>query len=112
MTSPSIIPNDRLDKDFYLVLQDFSRGPAYCETDEGNDHETLISDFLRGQYGRVLRVVTFNPVEGRSRDASEDIAYELETRIADRREVLEALADFIEGQLGRSIGVQFPLPLS
>ena len=111
MASPSIIPNDRLDRDFYIVLQDFSRGAAFCETDEGIDHDTIISELLSGQYGRVLRVVAFNPVEGWSRDASEDIAYELEARIADRSEVSEALADFIEGQLGRRIGVQLALPL-
>jgi len=57
-------------------------------------------------------VVTFNPAEGWSRDASEDIARELERRVAaEGRELSEGLQDFIEGQLGRKIGVQLPLPL-
>ncbi|MEK9285439.1 MULTISPECIES: hypothetical protein [unclassified Bradyrhizobium] len=58
-------------------------------------------------------VVGFNPAEGWSRDASEDVARELEWRIGtEGREVSEALKDFIEGQLGRKIGVQLALPLS
>ncbi|WP_439370908.1 hypothetical protein [Bradyrhizobium sp. DASA03120] len=82
MASPSIISNDRLDKDFYIVVEDFRDGAAFRETDEGIDHSTLIEDLLTGQYDRVLRVVAFNPVEGWSRDASEDIAHELEHRIS------------------------------
>ncbi|WP_439357849.1 hypothetical protein [Bradyrhizobium sp. DASA03007] len=110
MPSPSIIPNDRLDKDFYLVLEDFRGGAAFRETDEGIDRATLINDLLSGEYDQVLRVVAFNPVEGWSRDASEDIARELERRIAaEDHEVSEAVKDFIEGQLGRKIGVQLKL---
>lgn len=112
MASPSIIPNDRLDKDFYIVLEEFGDGAAFRETDEGIDHATLIDDLLSGQYDRVLRVVAFNPVEGWSRDASEDIARELKRRIAaEGDEISEALKDFLESQLGHSIGVQLALPL-
>lgn len=60
----------------------------------------------------MLRVVAFNPSEGWSRDASEDIARELERHASTHGfEVSEGLQDFIEGQLGRKIGVQLPLPL-
>ncbi|SEC00769.1 hypothetical protein [Bradyrhizobium erythrophlei] len=111
MASPSIVPNDRLDKDFYLVLEDFQAGAAFRETDEGVDYRTLINDLLSGQYEQVLRILAFNPAEGWSRDASEDIARELERRIAEGREVTDGLKDFIEGQLGRKIGVQLALPL-
>lgn len=112
MASPSIIPNDRLDKDFYLVLEDFRTGASFRETDEGIDHATLISDLLSGQYGQVLRIVAFNPIEGWSRDASEDVARELERRIAaGGNEISDGLKDFIESQLGRAIGVQLALPL-
>ncbi|WFU69253.1 hypothetical protein [Bradyrhizobium sp. CB2312] len=38
----------------------------------------MIEDLLSGQYGQVLRVVAFNAVESWSRDASEDIAVEIE----------------------------------
>lgn len=65
MASPSIIPADRLDRDMYLVLEDFSSGPAWRETDEDRtDYRTLISDLLSGQYDHPLRVVAFNPLEG------------------------------------------------
>ncbi|MCP1741689.1 hypothetical protein ABIF65_003862 [Bradyrhizobium japonicum] len=112
MASPSIVPSDRLDKDFYLVLEEFRDGAAFCETDEGIDHSTLINDLLAGQYGQVLRVVAFNPIEGWSRDASEDIAHELEDRIAaEGREISGRLRDFVESQIGRKVGVQLALPL-
>jgi hypothetical protein len=110
MGSPSIIPNDRLDRDFYLVLEEFRGGAAFRETDEGITYISLIDDLLTGQYGDVQRIVAFNPVEGWSRDASEDIAEALEAHIAaEGREVSEGLRDFIEGQLGRKLGSQLTL---
>lgn len=113
MGSPSIVPNDRLDRDFYLVLENFRTGAAFRETDEGITYVSLIDHLLTGQYGQVQRIVAFNPVEGWSRDASEDIASALEEHIAtERREVSEELRDFIEGQLGRQLGAQLALPLN
>ena len=82
MSSPSIIPNDRLDRDFYIVLENFAGGAAFRETDEDYDYHTLITDLLLGQFGQVLRVVGFNPAEGWSRDTSEDIARELERNVS------------------------------
>jgi hypothetical protein len=108
----SVRANDRLDCDFYIVLEDFKGGSAFRETDEGADYQTLITDLLSGQFGQVLRVVAFNPAEGWSRDASEDIARELERHASSGRwDISEGLQDFIEGQLGRKIGVQPPLPI-
>jgi len=110
MNIPSIVPNDRLDKDFYLVLEDFRSGPSFRETDEGITYIKLIDDLLTGQYDHVLRVVAFNPVEGWSRDAPEDVANALEQHIAaEGREVSEPIRDFIEGQTGRKIGQQLVL---
>jgi hypothetical protein len=43
MGSPSIIPNDRLDRDFYLVLEEFRGSAAFRETDEGVTKETANS---------------------------------------------------------------------
>lgn len=105
MNIPSIVPNDRLDKDFYLLLEDFNAGPSFREPYEGISYVALIDDLLTGQYDNVLRVVAFNPVEGWSRDASEDVASALEAHIAaEGREVYEGLRDSIEGQTGRKIG--------
>jgi hypothetical protein len=111
--SPSIIPTDRLDRDIYLVLEDFRDGTAWRETDEGEtDVSAVIEDLLTGQYDHPLRVVVFNAAERRSRDATEDIAEELDRRIsAEGREVSEALQEFIEGNIGRKMGVQLDLPL-
>ena len=108
--TPSIVPNDRLDRDIYIVLEDFRGCAAFRETDEGTEYRILINDLLHGQYDAVVRVVAFNPHEGWSRDASEDVARELERRIANSEcEISEGLKDFIEGQLGRKMGVQLPL---
>jgi hypothetical protein len=112
MSIPSIVPrNDRLDREIYLVLEDFKDGAAWRETDESDvDHDTLIADLLTGQYVTPLRVLACNPVEGWARDASEDVARELERRLVEHdRDIGEGLQDFIEGQLGRRIGVQLSL---
>lgn len=112
MASPSIVPADRLDRDMYLVLEDFSSGPAWRETDEDRtDYRTLISDLLSGQYEHPLRVVAFNPLEGWSRDATEDVAKDLEQRVAEGFEVTETVREFIERFTGRALGVQLLLPL-
>ena len=66
---------------------------------------------LTGQYDHPLRVVAFNPLEGWSRDASEDVAHELEQRVAEGHEVTEPVREFIERFTGRPIGVQLLLPL-
>jgi len=103
MSPPSIIPNDRLGRDFYIALEDFRSGAAFQETGDKGDDQTLIT----GQHGQVLRVVAFNPHKGWSRDASEDIAREL-VRHVSRLDltIADSMADFIKGK-GRSIRVRF-----
>jgi hypothetical protein len=59
MSSPSIIPNDRLDRDFYIVLA--AAQPSGKPT---RDYPTLIPDLPSGQYRQPLRIVAFNPAEG------------------------------------------------
>jgi hypothetical protein len=106
--SPSIIPNDRLDRDIYLVLEDFRTGAAWRETDEGETDLAVVEDLLTSQYEQPLRVVVFNPVERWSRDATEEIAEELDRRIsAEGREVTEALQELVESNIGRKIGVSW-----
>lgn len=111
--SPSIIPADRLDRDMYLVLEDFRSGAAWVETGEADtDFKTVVNDLLTGQYDQPLRVVVFNPVEGWSRDATEDVALELARRVDEEgRDISAALREFIENHIGRPIGVQLALPL-
>ena len=113
MQFPSIVPTDRLDRDIYLVLEEFRKGAAWRETDEdGSDFKTVIEDLLSGQFERPVRVVAFNAADGWSRDASEEVAQELERRaLNDGTEVSRGMQDFIESHLGRAIGLQLALPL-
>lgn len=63
--SPSIVPLDRLDREIYLVLEDFGAraGCAWRETDEQDtDRETVLRDLLSGQYAYPLRIVTWKSV--------------------------------------------------
>jgi hypothetical protein len=81
----------------YLVLNDYRTGLAYVETalDEA-DRETVIRNFLSGQYGNALRVIAFNAAEGWSQDVSEDVAHEVLDRAYDADDTIsEATKRFI-----------------
>jgi hypothetical protein len=60
----------------YLVEEDFGHlGRAYLETDAAEaDRQTIVRNFISGQYRNAVRVVAFNTAEGWSRDVSQDIA--------------------------------------
>ncbi|MCD9817677.1 hypothetical protein [Bradyrhizobium japonicum] len=94
-SSPSIVPGS--DRDIYLVLDDFGLGRAWTETDEEHtDRETLLRHLMEGQYSNPVRVVSFNTSEGWSRDASEEIADELQQRCAARGDVPPSLEAFLD----------------
>jgi hypothetical protein len=84
-TMPRCVPEPSDDVTVYLVLEDFGQlGRAFLETDIGEaDRETIIRNFMSGQYEKALRVVAFNTAEGWSRDVSEDIAGEVLDRAFD-----------------------------
>jgi hypothetical protein len=87
--------------DVYLVEDDFGRhGVAYVETDKAEaDRETIVANFLSGQYGRPLRVIAFNVDERWCPDVSEDVAVEvLEQAVAADHDLPEATMAFIERQ--------------
>jgi hypothetical protein len=69
----------------YLVVNDFGQlGRAFVETDIAEaDRETIVRNFITGQYSDAIRVVAFNTAEGWSRDVSEDIALEIIQRAVD-----------------------------
>src|ERR1700674_2201859 len=75
---PKLISECIDDVTVYLVVNDFGTpGCAFVETGISEaDRETVIRNFLTGQYSNALRVVAFNTAEGWSRDVSEDIAGE------------------------------------
>jgi hypothetical protein len=110
--SPSIIP-DAVDRDVYLVLDDFRRlGRSWRETDEEDcDRATLVRALLEGQYNAPVQVIAFNTAEGWSRDVSEEIALALmEACAKEGRDIPAALEEFIDRH-GMPWPEQLPLPL-
>jgi hypothetical protein len=95
MQRPVSEPSD--DVTIFLVLNDFKTGLAYVETAPAEaDRETIVQNFLSGQYGNALRVVAFHTAEGWSWDLSEDIALEILQRAVDADKSLsEATLHFI-----------------
>ena len=77
-STPSVVPADR-DVTVYIVLDDFGElGTAYLETDEATcDQQSVIDDFLTGQFNNHLRVIALNTAEGWARDASECRSFQL-----------------------------------
>ena len=98
--SPSIVPG--IDRDVYLVLDDFGRGCAWRETNvEDTDLVAVIDDLLEGQSGNPVCVIGFNVSEGWVRDVSEDVARTLRQRCADEdRELPDSLQQFVEQAAG------------
>jgi hypothetical protein len=94
---PRLVPEPSDDVTVFLVLNDFKTGLAYVETAPAEaDRETIVQNFLTGQYGNALRVVAFNTAEGWSWDVSEDIALEILQRAVDADKSLsEATLHFI-----------------
>jgi hypothetical protein len=81
---PRRLPQPSDDVTVYLVLNDHGQFGIAFETDPAEaDRETIIRNFLSGQYSNALRVVAFNTAEGWSRDVSEDIAGEVLERAFD-----------------------------
>jgi len=81
------------------VVDRFKSGSVYRETEvERTDLETILSDFLTGQFNDPVRVIAFNTLEHWSDDVSSDIAAEIQTRCdIDGVEVPEHVRDFVEG---------------
>ncbi|MCK1393675.1 hypothetical protein [Bradyrhizobium sp. 1] len=113
-SSPSIVPADRLDRDIYLVLEDFGAraGCAWRETDEQDtDRDTIVRDLLSGQYTYPVRIVAFNAIQGHARDATSEIADALAEAAAGNAEITPALQAFIEANAARPFHLQLALPL-
>ncbi|WP_441253818.1 hypothetical protein [Bradyrhizobium sp. 613_E4_N2_2] len=114
-SSPSIVPADRLDRDIYLVLEDFGAraGGAWRETDEADTVlDGVLQNLLSGQYAYPVRIVSFNPFEGWSWDATSEVADALAQRATDTdAEVSSALQEFIAANATRRFDMQLALPL-
>lgn len=109
------MPLDRLDRDIYLVLEDFGAraGCAWRETDElDTDRDAVLRGLISGQYTYPVRIVVFNAIEGWSRDATEDIADALAERAAhERLDLSPPLEAFVQANATRRLHVQLALPL-
>jgi hypothetical protein len=95
-------PLPATDTDVYLVIEDFgANGRSFLETDLAQaDRNTIVRNFISGQYEDALRVVSFNTSEGWSRDVSEDIAGEIIDCAYDADETLtEGTKRFIDRHL-------------
>lgn len=99
---PGIVPYGA-DETAYLVVDSFSNGKVYRETEsEKADLEAVINDLLTGRYNSPIRVVAFNTLEHWSSDVSADIAAEIETRCdMDGVPVPEPLTDFVQSHMHR-----------
>jgi hypothetical protein len=99
--SPSTVPYGA-DQTAYLVVDRFSSGSVYRETEtERSDLETIISDFLTGQFNDPVRVVAFNTLEHWADDVSEEVAQEIQARCDIAGEpVPEHLRDFVDTYAG------------
>ena len=95
--SPGMVPYGA-DETVYLVVDGFSSGAVYRETEiEKADLETIVGDLLSGQYSNPVRIVAFNTLEHWSEDVSSDIAAEIQTRCdIDGVPVPEHLTDFVQ----------------
>src|SRR5882762_8055986 len=109
--TPRIVPYGA-DRTVYLVIDRFSGlGTVYRETEvERTDLETIITDLLSGRFNDPIRVVAFNTLEHWSRDVSEDIALEIQTRCdIQGAGVPEHIQDFVANYNGLARQLAFRL---
>jgi hypothetical protein len=86
------------DQTVYLVVDRLSSGSVYRESEvERADLETIIDDFLTGQFNDPVRVVAFNTLEHWSNDVSKDIAQVIQDRCdIEGNPVPEQVRDFVD----------------
>lgn len=95
--SPGTVPYGA-DETVYLVVDSFSNGTVYRETEtEQADLESVVRDLLSGQYNNPVRIVAFNTLEHWSEDVSSDVAAEIQMRCdIDGVPLPEHLTDFVQ----------------
>jgi hypothetical protein len=116
--APRLVPYGA-DQIVYLVVDSFSASGAVCrETEvERADFETIIADFLTGQFNDPVRVIAFNTLEHWSDDVSAAIAAEIQARCdIEGTSVPEHIADFVDRYSGpdaetsRRLGIPWAMP--
>lgn len=110
--TPVIVPYGA-DQTIYLVVDRFEPRGGICREIEieRTDIETIVADFIAGQFNDPVRVVSFNTLEHWSRDVSEEIAAEIQTRCdIDGAAIPEHIRDFVVNRTGRSASPRCGLP--
>ena len=100
--SPKLVPYGA-DQTTYLVVDNVgANGSVYRETEvERTDFETIIADFVTGQFNDPIRVIAFNTLEHWSDDISEAVAAEIQTRCdIEGVSVHEHVRDFVDRYWG------------
>lgn len=99
------------DQPVYLVVDRFSSGSLYRETEiERTDLDTIINDFMTGQFNDPVRVVAFNTLEHWADDISKDVAREIQARCDIAGEPMpEHVEDFVATYAGRMRQLALPL---
>ncbi len=79
-----------------FVVTDGAGGSGSREV-ECRDLDTVVTDLLAGKFRDPLRIAAFNTLEHWSRDLSDDVAREIETRCdIDGEPVPEHVRDFVD----------------
>ena len=101
--SPAIVPYGA-DQTVYLVVDRVGSGSVYRETEvERTDLETVIDDFLTGQFSDPVRVVAFNTLEHWANDVSRDVAQVIEDRCDIAGDpVPEHIRDFVKSYVPKA----------
>lgn len=100
-----------LDRTFYVILCKAREGSLYAAERDGFDltsRDHVVHDIVTDQVSNVQRVLAFNPVEGWSRDDSEDIARECARLVTDNGVtsiIRRDLRDFIDTHASDSLPV-------
>src|SRR6478672_12785565 len=104
VASPPLAPIG-FDEDVYVVLDDFGTlGRSYREmSEEKADRESVIRDLISGQYNDPVRIVCFNTAQGKSRDATLEIALAIQERVSRQgEEISPGLRNFIDWEMERA----------
>lgn len=95
--TPGVVPYGA-DETVYIVVDRFcTNGAVFGENEaERSDFETVVNDFLTGQFNDPVRVVAFNTLEHWSTDVSGEIAAEIQFRCdIDCAEIPSHASDFV-----------------
>jgi hypothetical protein len=92
---------DAFDHDFFAVLCRHDGTSYFAELTEPQTEQSIITAIADGQLEHVQAIFKFNPVEGHSRDISEDVARAIIGRYLDNDGDAKGPAeDFLEDHLG------------